>query len=136
VRRAAILLVALASLAGCQDPNIEAITSPPPGRSAELIDSDDERSITLSQGIALGFSCTYQNAPCKGASVSVGDAAVARAFASYVDELSTYFCDHDGGGECSTPGTVFVVLGAKPGSTTLTVSTDDGDVELSLEVVP
>ena len=66
----------------------------------------------------------------------MGDAAVARAFASYVDELSTYYCDPGSGGECSTPGTVFVVLGAQPGSTTLTVSTDDGDVELSLEVVP
>lgn len=131
-----VLLVALGALAGCTEPNLTAITSPPPGGSAELVDSDDERAITLSRGVALGFSCTYQNAPCQGVSASVGDAAIARVFASYVDELSTSFCDPEGGGECATPGAVFVVLGAKPGSTTLTVFTDDGDIELSVEVVP
>jgi hypothetical protein len=86
--------------------------------------------------VALGFTCTYEGAPCQGASATVDDPAIARAFASYADELSTYDCDPQAGGQCSTPGTVFVVLGAGAGSTTLTVATDDGDVDFSVEVVP
>ncbi|MCC6555662.1 MAG: hypothetical protein IT372_22090 [Polyangiaceae bacterium] len=128
-------LAALLALAGCAEPHLEAITVPPPGKTAELIDSSDERSIQLSQGVALGFSCTYRSAPCAGATASSGDASVARAFSSYADELSSYYCDTTGG-QCATPGAVFVLLGARPGATTLTVATDDGDVELSVEVVP
>ena len=134
--RALLFPLALSALVGCADPNLEAITSPPPGKQAELVDSSDARTIKLSEGVALGFDCKYENAPCAGASAEVGDPAIARVFPSYVDELSSYLCDREGSGNCSKPGVVFVVLGGKPGETTLTVTTDDGDIEMSVKIVP
>jgi hypothetical protein len=130
VKRSTLLLCAAAAAAlsnGC-DPAFSALTAPPPGATAELDDAAD--TIALTQGVALGFSCTYQGAPCDGAEASIDDASVATVQPAYVDLLAPDYRAGD------RPRVVFVVVGKRPGETTLSVAYDGSDYALTVTVEP
>lgn len=130
--RVALLLSLLSCAApllmGCS-PDLAALTVPPPGAVAEL--DNDAETVALTRGIALGFECTFQGRPCEGASASVDDPAIASVFPAYVDLLSRQT-------EAATAGTkpraAFVLVGIQEGSTTLKVSSDDGDEAFAVEI--
>ena len=123
------LPILAAALIGCS-PDLAALTVPPPGAVAEL--DNVEESISLTRGIALGFECTYQGRPCEGASAEVEDPAVASVHAAYVDLLSRQTESREAGG---APRSVFVLVGAQPGTTTLTLTSEDGDLRFDVEIL-
>jgi hypothetical protein len=135
VIRAHRMLLALAALgallAGCE-PNLEAITAPPPIGVAEL--DDDEGEIRISRGVALGFECTFQGSPCANAGTEIGDESIVSVRAAFLELLS------EQGVGASSPGpqprSAFVLVGLIEGTTTLLVTSSDGDTELDVTVVP
>ncbi|AUX39654.1 uncharacterized protein SOCE26_010490 [Sorangium cellulosum] len=128
-----VLGVALscAALMTACSPDLGAVTVPPPGAVAEL--DNDEETVELTRGIALGFECTFQGAPCAAAAAEIDDPNIASVFPAYVDLLSR---DHGNGAlPTGKPRAVFVIVGGKAGSTTLQISSDDGDLAFSVTVV-
>jgi len=129
-RRALFLPCLAALLIGCS-PDLAAVTVPPPGAVAELDSTED--TIELTRGIALGFECSYQNSPCASATAEVEDPSIAAVFPAYVDLLHR---DHGGTAlPTGKPRTVFVLVGNQPGDTTLTISSDDGDVSYAVKIL-
>lgn len=129
--RAALVLAlssCAAALSGCS-PELQALTVPPPGAVAEL--DDQAETVALTRGIALGFECIYQGRPCEGASAEVEDPAVASVFPAYVDLLSRQTEAATAG---TTPRAAFVLVGIQEGSTTLKVTSDDGDEAFAVEI--
>jgi hypothetical protein len=128
-RQSCLLALGVAALtlgtAGCE-PTLAALTTPPPGREAEL-DTDSD-AVRLSEGVALAIECREQSGPCTGLAVESDDPAVADARAVYRDELAT-----------STSGprsaSAFVVVGRRAGQTRVRLSTDDGSRSLEVEVI-
>jgi len=132
-RRFAVLALALSLAAGCGEVTLAALTAPPPGKIAHLDDEDD--TIDLSKGIALGFECTSSEdsyyGPCRGATATVDDENVAQVFASYLDTLAE---SYDGGPAGPRNRTAFVVVGLHGGKTDMHVSSKDGDVTVEVTV--
>lgn len=137
VKRGAALVAVTAALsvfvaAGC-DPRFEALTVPPPTAVAVL--SDEEMTIDLSKGVALGFECIAQDGtPCGGATAEVDDPAIVGVFQGYVDLLSPSVPAGSGRRVGSEPRAIFVVVGRAIGTTTLHVRSDDGDKDFSVDV--
>ncbi|EYF07855.1 hypothetical protein [Chondromyces apiculatus] len=121
-----VLTVTAAGMLGCS-PDLLPVTVPPPGAVAEL--DKAEETITLTRGIALGLQCTYQG-PCVDASAEVADTTVASVYPAYVDLMAT-----EGYTPSSRARTVFVLVGNQAGSTTLNVTTEDGDVSYVVDIV-
>lgn len=111
--------------AGCE-PSLSALSTPPPGREAEL--DTDADVIRISEGVALAIECRGQGGPCEGLSVESDDASVADARAVYRDELAY-----------STSGprsaAAFVVVGRRAGQARLSVSSQEGTRSLEVEVI-
>jgi predicted small lipoprotein YifL len=126
-------VAALASLAGC-GPKFEALTVPPPSKTAEL--DDEERTISVSKGVALAFECSSESQPCVSPSAKTEDAGIASVLPAYVDAVSPAVAGSQGRTAGAKPRSVFVVLGVAEGKTTLSVTTDDGDADFDVEVVP
>jgi len=129
--RSFMSLLLLGLLSGC-GPYLAALTTPPPLRTAAL--DDVAQTIELSAGVALAFSCDNWTAmPCQDAKARIDDAAVAQVYPAHLNQLS-----HDWGPGQRGPRseTGFVIAGLKPGTTTLHVSSDDGEVAFAVEVVP
>jgi hypothetical protein len=127
----AILLISLA--AGCGEVTLSALTTAPPGKVAHLDDDDD--TIDLSRGIALGFECNSSEdsyyGPCREATATVDDDTVASVYASYLDSLAE---SYNGGVAGPRGRTAFVVVGLHAGKTDLHVSSKDGDVTVAVTV--
>jgi hypothetical protein len=128
-----ILLLALA--AGCDPISVTALTVAPPGKTASL--DDESLGLQVSRGIALGFECSANTqdylGPCRNARAKIGDESVALVFASYLDSLADSWDDGYAGPRSRT---AFVVVGLEPGDTTLELVTTDGDVDVSVTVLP
>ncbi|AKT40770.1 hypothetical protein [Chondromyces crocatus] len=132
IRRLALPLPLLSGLLlGCE-PSLSALTVSPVGTQAEL-DSHEE-TITLTKGIALGFHCTYNGRACENATAEVEHAAVATVYPAYVDMLSRSETDYRRN-VSTTPRSVFVIVGSDVGATTLTLRTDDGDLDFAVDIV-
>lgn len=121
-----LCLVALAfGSAGCE-PTLSALSTPPPGREAEL-DTDTD-VVRISEGVALAIECRGQGGPCEGLVVESDDAELADARAVYRDELAY-----------STSGprsaAAFVVVGRRAGQTRVQVSSEEGTRSLEVEVI-
>jgi hypothetical protein len=130
-RLPALALPALAAaLIGCS-PDLSALTVPPVGAVAEL--DNEEETIELTRGIALGFECKYQGSPCADASAEVEDPGVASVFPAYVDLLAPATTDGRPAGD--KPRSVFVLVGNQEGETTLNLSSSDGDVGFTVTIV-
>jgi hypothetical protein len=130
-----LLLAASSLLAGCQDAEFSAISTPPPGREATLRDErdndDDERSIRLTRGVALAFSCTYKNDPCRGATAKVSDSSRIQVLSAHVDELyETQYVDQD-----RSQVSAFVVFATTAGRATLTVDVEGKSYDFDVTVV-
>jgi hypothetical protein len=136
-RRGAAAMAVTAALsvfgaAGC-DPRFEALTVPPPTAVAEL--SDEDMTIDLSKGVALGFECIARDGtPCDSATAEADDPAIAGVFQGYVDLLSPSVPAGSGQRVGSEPRAIFVVVGRAVGTTTLHIKSDDGDDDFSVEV--
>ena len=105
------LLAGVAAL-GCAE--LTAVTVAPAGTKGE-IDRHD-RTITLSPGVALAFTCrTFGGGPCAPDGASVDDATVARVHPAHLHrtEESAY--------KSSKP-TSYVIVGLEPGTTTLRIA--------------
>lgn len=120
---------ALLSLA-CVDPSLNALTVPPLGKQA-LLDSED-RTITLSRGVALGFDCAFDG-PCANATAAVDDGNLAAVFPAYLDDLTTNYTEGLYAGSAAKTG--FVLFGKVEGKTKLRVKADDAEVEYELEIL-
>lgn len=130
----AILLAALVT--GCGEVRVEAITVPPPGKTAEL-DADNHR-LHLSLGVAFAFECTEYNndgynGPCRRGEVSSSSADVASIFPSYLDSLAPAY---DGADIGPRSRAAFVVVGLAAGDATVRVATADDDVAIDVTVLP
>src|SRR5262249_17859398 len=128
---AAVTPVAALSLAGAgallwrYSPNFQALTIPPPTKTAKLHDAN--RTIEVSKSVALNFECNYQGVPCTSAKAEVDDSKIATVMPAFVDALSPAIAGGSGRTRGAKPRAVFVVLGVAEGKTTLSVKSDDGD---------
>jgi hypothetical protein len=125
-----------AAVAGCDPVSVTALTPPPPGKVADL--DDESLDLELSRGTALAFECTAHNTeysgPCRNARAKTSDGEVAIVYASYLDTLIDSWDDQ---GYAGTQARVaFVVVGLAEGKTDLEVITADGDVNVSVTIVP
>lgn len=129
-----LALLALA-LAACDPIAVTALTVAPPDKTAEL--DDEDLTLKLSHGIAIGFECSASTSdyygPCRNARAKVDDEAVAAVFSSYLDSVADSWNDGDSGPRART---AFVVVGLGVGKTDLHVITTDGDVDVSVTIVP
>jgi hypothetical protein len=126
-------LLALVLFAGCGEVTLSALTAAPPGKVAHLDDDDD--TIDLSRGIALGFECNSSEdsyyGPCRQATATVDDEGVASVYASYLDSLAE---SYNGGIAGPRSRTAFVVVGLHAGKTDMHISSKDGDVSFEVTV--
>jgi predicted small lipoprotein YifL len=126
-------LAAASAIAGC-GPNFEPLTVPPPTKTAEL--DDEERTIEVSRGVAIAFECLDQGQPCESPAAETDDGAIATVMPAYVDALSPAMAGSQGRTAGAKPRSVFVVLGLSEGTTTIKITSDDGDAEFEVKVVP
>lgn len=125
-------LFALALLVSGCDPRVSALTEAPPLAVAELDTSGP--SIRLTEGIAFAMECiSYSGTSCENATASAEDPAIAQVFPAFVDLLAPGDAYQRAIG--SEPRSVFVVVGQKPGNTTVSISSKDGDLELAVKVL-
>lgn len=118
-------LLLLLALAAC-DPTLYAASVPPPGAIGRL-DSDD-RWAELTQGAALAFRCG--DTPCKRARAVSDDPSIAEVLPAALARLDLAGLDG------FAPSSTFVLVGKRPGKTTIRVTSKDGDVNLRVTVLP
>lgn len=144
IRRARLALSALVlagATSGCASPPLfEAVTTPPPFTRAELCDrcdGGDAMTITLTRGVALAFECldATTGAPCSRAAATAADGTVAQVWSGYLDTLAPATPNAGGGVDGATAESVFVVVGAEVGQTTLSYTSASGDAVFSVSVV-
>lgn len=119
--RAAVALLAL-SLGACV--HLRALTPPPLGGVAVL--DDEAEVLRVSVGAALAFECVG----CDDARATTDRPAVARVYTAYLDRLDPGW-DPRG----PQPLDAFVVVGLRPGKTTLRIRAAHADDEYEVEVV-
>lgn len=127
-------LLAIAMLAGgCGEVTLSALTVPPPGKTAHLDDEDD--TLELSRGIAIGFECTSSEGsyygPCRGGKIYVDNPDIAAGYTSFMDSLAPSYDDGPAGSRAKS---AFVIVGLAPGKTNVTIDTDDGNVTLDVTI--
>jgi hypothetical protein len=118
------LLLAAGLIAGCEN-HFEAITAPPPGLTASL--DDQSKSIRLSRGVSIAFSCASQEGDPCGRTSSTQNATTARIFPAALDDLTEWGYLHG-----PQPQSVFVVVGIAEGNTEVRAGGDS----LSVTVLP
>ena len=128
-----VVLAALTAIAGC-GPTFEPLTVPPPTKTATF--DDEERTIEVSRGVALAFECLDQGKPCASPAAETEDSAIATVLPAYVDALSPAMAGSQGRTAGAKPRSVFVVLGVAEGTTTVSITSDDGDADFEVKVVP
>lgn len=129
----ALALVAIAAFTSGCDPHFTALTVPPPTAEATL--SDTDRTIDLSKGVAMAFECVASDgSPCDSASATADDPAILGVFNGYVDLLSPSTSTGYSRSIGAEPRVIFVVLGRAEGSTTLHITSGDGDVDFNVSV--
>lgn len=123
--RAAVVLVALATLAGC-DPKLYAASVPPPGAIGRL--HTEDRWAELTEGAALAFRCEDAG-PCQRARATSDDPSIADVRPAALVRLE--MAGWAGFSQSST----FVIVGKQPGTTRIRVRSADGDTSLKVTVV-
>jgi len=111
-RLAVVFLPLLGLLAGCpppSEPTIEvyAVTAAPPARTAAIVTSDEEHTITISRGVALAMACWDScRGACDSPTFTVGNPEVVSVRPA---------------SRPSTTGATWVLVAAAAGETSLTV---------------
>jgi hypothetical protein len=113
--------------------HLSAVTTPPPTRTSDL--NDQNETIELSAGAALGFECWHNTwfdaGPCPKATAKTDDPNIARVYPAYLDQLVfDYYGRHS-----MTPQVGFVIVAIRPGTTVLRVHTDGTNDEYEVKVV-
>ena len=124
--RLGICSLAAAFFAACA-PDLEALTTAPPGATAELDASDEE--IRLTRGAALGVACTDGANLCDNMVVRVDDPEIADARVAFRDVLEL---DWDSGASAATS---FIIFGKLAGKTRVTVDSSEGSVGYDVVVL-
>lgn len=105
------LLLAAIACSACT--SYRALTPPPPSSAAELDNAHDQ--LTVSEGVALGFECVTAWAnPCAAGQATVDDPKVAKVYSAHLARVESFL-------NGSLPPTSYVVVGVKPGQTTLRI---------------
>jgi hypothetical protein len=130
----AIVLVMLA--AGCGEVRVEALTVPPPGKTAQL--DAENQTLHLSRGVAFAFECTEWNGdgysgPCRGGTATGTNPEVATVFKSYLDTLAPAY---DGGDLGPRSRAAYVVVGLAVGEAKVRVDTPDDHITIDVTVIP
>jgi hypothetical protein len=131
VKRAALVIAVLA--AGCGEVTLSALTVAPPGKTAHL--DNEAEAIHLSRGIAIGFECTANeddyHGPCRKAKIYVDNPDIVAGYTSFMD---TTLDSYEGGYEGARQRSAFIIVGLQPGTTDVTIDTDDGNVTLDVTI--
>jgi hypothetical protein len=121
------------ALAGCT-PSLNAVTTPPPSKSADMyhpLFEDDH--IHLSKGATIGLDCYdfWWGSPCSGAVMTSDDPKVARVLPAYLKRAPSPW-----GPPRAEPQRErgFVVIATNPGQTTLHVRSEDGEAVVDVTV--
>ncbi|GAC1351425.1 MAG: hypothetical protein NVS3B20_05500 [Polyangiales bacterium] len=129
----------VAALVGCGDsPTFHAVTAPPPGAVGHLHnDKDEDFSIDLSQGAALGVKCEAKvhGGPCDSFQAKVEDPSIAKVYRAYAELRSDVYLQNYRNPDGS-PDTVFVVVGKREGRTTIQVESGVGHKSIPVTIVP
>ncbi len=121
--KAQLLLLAAIACSACT--SYHAVTPSVPSRTAALDNAHD--TLTVSQGVALGFECTTAwGNPCAAGQATVDDQKVARVYAAHLNHLEGFL-------NGVLPPTSYVVVGMQPGQTTLHIP---GESALRVVVTP
>ena len=134
-----LFLLALFVLVGCAgDPDFKAITTAPPGATAEIHSnrSNDTHSIRVTEGVTVAVECTdAKRRPCSLDGTTVDDDGIASFRRAYADLQNKEVYSRGYEQKSSLNRTVFVVTGKKVGKTNMTVRTGYGDVPVQIEVI-
>lgn len=126
----------VALTAGCTvgcSPILVDVSTPPPSKVAEHsreIFADDE--IHLSRGVVIAFDCLdpWDFSPCKADTVRTEDPAVARVMRAHLQREKSPW----GGGYDTTQKEGYVLVGVKPGATTMYIGGPDGPTTVKVFV--
>jgi hypothetical protein len=120
-----LLVIGLSSTVACA-PYLDAITPPPPQRAIEL-DAQHDR-IELSEATAIAFECRREGSPCRNVSASVGGSEVAAVYATHLSQIQRYWGS-------DTNVSALTLVGLKPGTTKLRVSSDGWTHDYAVTVI-
>jgi hypothetical protein len=128
----AVATLAAVLFVGCT-PNLYAITTPPPTRTAELrsenpIFAKRKHFARLSAGVALAFNCS-RSGPCRGATAASDDPSIARVERAHLNRLEQDLMSADS----RSPAT-FVLVGVRPGETWVRVRSKSGNAKIKVTV--
>jgi len=118
---------ALLALAAC-NPHLYAASVPPPGALGDL--DTKHRTSELTEGTVLAVRCEKFGMPCRHTDVKSDDPSVAQILPAALAQLE------DAGWAGEAPASEFVIVGKKPGTTTVRVQATQGHVYLKVTVLP
>jgi hypothetical protein len=122
VKKALLVLVAACN------PHLYAASVPPPGALGNL--DTKHRTSELTEGTVLAVRCEKFDMPCRNTKVSSDDPSVAQILPAALAQLE------DAGFAGEAPASEFVIVGKKPGVTTVRVQATQGHVYLKVTVLP
>lgn len=131
--RALALALVTWLLIGC-GPALYAVSTPPPTRTARLdvehpLFAKPRHKVRLSAGVALAVNCS-DGGPCHDMRATSDDPAVATVVPAHLNRLEIDYLAHD-----TTPAATFVVVGVKPGTTTVRVRSKEGNTKIAVTVI-
>lgn len=117
MKRLPFLFLALAA-SGCET-TLLPMTDAPPAKIAEIDEAYGR--IEISAGVAMAFECRYDGSPCQDATAVMVDPNIA-------DVYPTAFAASDPNAQ------VFLIIGRKPGTTSLRVAGYYGNASYTVTV--
>ena len=120
-----------ALLAGCEQVDFSAVSSPAPGAVAQLDNGD--REIQLSAHTALAIECSTLKGPCHDVQVRVADNQIVQVYPASVDRLVASYSDGRYAGD--QPASVWIVAGLQAGMTRIHFGTDAGSADFDVFIL-
>ena len=114
------------------------MTHAPPGAVADYFEDRKAgaRSILITEGIAFALECEDGNyRPCTFDGSATADGEIATVRRAYGDLEQKLVYGNSYGTSSNQTRTLFVVLGKKAGTTTLSVKTGTGTTDIKIEVL-
>ncbi|MBN2495043.1 MAG: hypothetical protein JXR96_10665 [Deltaproteobacteria bacterium] len=115
---------------GCEWTEFTAVSTPPPGKIAELDDGD--RRVEIGERVALAIECSNSTGPCRDVVASSDDPDCLRVYPAYVDYLVAAY--ENGRYEGMRQASVFVLTGQHAGKTRLRFQTNAGSATFDVTV--
>lgn len=121
-----LCMLALGLLASGCSPTLYAVSTPPPTRDAEHVQTPFQDDVVrVSRGVAMAFDCydPFLGGSCRDASAKIDDTEIAKVFPAHLErEKDPYF----GGYGDARRRSGFVLVGVKQGRTTVHVQSAEG----------